>query len=204
MKERRRHQRIRFKVPPPVRLGQFGFCGSGQIESLSLGGLMLRSELPLRVGASVGCEFELFSSPLIDLVALVVGRIGDRYSARFSAGPLSAFLIEEALERGLAAGEASVLSVNEVHGRRVMRIAGGMTARLRDDFMHGLTRLRVDRLDLAGVTQVDADGVDLCRLAIEQYRVGIVRPSSCVRAVMAECMVRNAEEFVERNGGGNA
>lgn len=162
---------------------------------------MLQCALPLRVGAPIGCEFELFASPLIDLSALVVGRIGQRYSVRFAAGPVSACLIEEAVARGLAAGEASVLSINEVHGRRVMRVAGGLTARLRDDFMHGLTRMRVDRLDLAGVTQIDADGVDLCRVAIEQYQAGIVRPSSCVRAVMAGRMGRDVDEFSrgERN-----
>ena len=198
MKERRRHQRIRFGVSPQVRLGQFGVSGSGQIESLSLGGMMLQCALPLRVGAPIGCEFELFASPLIDLSALVVGRIGQRYSVRFVAGPVSACLIEEAVERGLAAGQASVLSINEVHGRRVMRVAGGLTARLRDDFMHGLTRMRVDRLDLSGVTQIDADGMDLCRIAIEQYQAGIVRPSSCVRAVMAGRMARAADDLLQK------
>ena len=39
--------------------------------------------------------------------------------------------------------------------------------------------MRVDRIDLASVTQIDAAGVDLGRIAIEQYQVGIVRPSSC-------------------------
>ena len=204
MKERRRHQRIRFDVPPQVRLGQFGVSGSGYIESLSLGGMMLQCELSLRVGAPVGCEFELFASPLIDLSALVVGHIGQRYSVRFVAGPVSAYLIEEAVERGLAAGKASVLSINEVHGRRVMRVVGGLTARLHDDFMHGLTRMRVDRLDLAGVTQIDAAGVDLCRIAIEQYQAGIVRPSSCVRAVIAGRVAREAEETLQRDGDRNA
>ena len=204
MKERRRHQRIRFDVPPRVRLGQFGVSGSGHIESLSLGGMMLQCELPLRVGAPVGCEFELFASPLIDLSALVVGHIGQRHSIRFVAGPVSACLIEEAVERGLAAGKASVLSINEVHGRRVMRVVGGLTARLHDDFMHGLTRMRVDRLDLAGVTQIDAAGVDLCGIAIEQYQAGIVRPSSCVRAVIAGRVAREAEETLQRDGDRNA
>ena len=161
---------------------------------------MVQCELPLRVGAPVGCEFELFASPLIDLSALVVGHIGQRYSVRFVAGPVSACLIEEAVERGLAAGKASVLSINEVQGRRVMRVTGGLTERLRDDFMHGLTHMRVDRLDLAGVTQIDAAGVDLCRIAIEQYRAGIVRPSSCVRAVMATRMAGVADESLPRNG----
>ena len=57
MKEQRRHQRIRFNTLPTVRIGQFGMAGSGVLENLSLGGLMLRTDLSLKVGDACGCEF---------------------------------------------------------------------------------------------------------------------------------------------------
>jgi hypothetical protein len=182
--ELRRHQRIRFNTPPAVRIGQYGWAGRGVLESLALGGLMLRSEFPLRIGEAFGCELEVFASPLIDLSAQVVSRVGDRYSARFQAGPLSACLIQEAIDRGLAAGEASILSVNEVRGRKMMRIAGGFNGGLRDDFMHALTRTGVDWIDLSAVTIIDDEGSELCRIAVEEHQVGIVRPSPCVCAAL--------------------
>lgn len=197
MKEQRRHQRIRFTIPPRVRIGQFGLSASAQLESLSLGGLMLHSEIALKVGGAVGCEFAFFDSPLIDLSALVVSRIGRRYSARFQAGPLSECLIEDAIDRGLAAGGASILSVNDVGGRKVMRIAGGLNAGLCKDFMHALTRMGVDRLDLAAVTQIDAEGSELCRIAVEEHQVGLVRPSPCVRAALQGRMARAVQKIFD-------
>jgi hypothetical protein len=190
MKEQRRHQRIRFNTPPPVRVGQFGLAGSGELESISLGGLMLRSELPLRIGQAIGCEFVLFDSPLIDLSALVVSRVGKLFGARFQAGPISECLLEGAIDHGLAAGKASILSINDLQGRKVMRIAGGLNAGLRNDFMHGLTRMGVGQLDLSAVTQIDNEGLELCRIAVEQHRVVIVRPSPCVRGVLTGAMAR--------------
>lgn len=184
VQELRRHQRIRFCIAPPVRIGQFGFSADGTLESLSLGGMMLHSERPLKVGAALGCEFALFALPLIDLAGQVVSRVGQRYSIRFQAGPVSAPLIQQAIDRGLALGEASILSVNEVRGRKVMRIAGGLSGGLRNDFMHALTRSGVDRLDLSAVTLIDNEGSELCRIAVEQHQVGIVRPSPCARAVL--------------------
>ena len=185
MKEQRRHQRIRFNSQPLMRIGQFGFAGKGQLENLSLVGMMLRTELPLKVGKAFGSEFVVFESPLIDLTAVVVSRIGDLYGARFQAGPISEWLIQEAIDNALNLGKASVLSINELQGRKVMRIAGGLNAGLRNDFMHSLTKMGVDEMDLSGVTEIDDAGIELCRIAVDQHRVGIVRPSSCVRAVMA-------------------
>jgi len=185
MTEQRKHQRIRFNVLPPVRIGQFGLSGTGALENMSLGGLLLQTEMPLKVGEVFGCEFTVFDSPLIDMSAVVVSKIGDRYGVRFQAGPISEVLIQDAIDRALASGKASVLSINELQGRKVMRIAGGLNASLRSDFMHSLTRMGVDEMDLSGVTEIDNAGLDLCRIAIEQHRVGIVRPSSCVRALMA-------------------
>lgn len=185
MKEQRRHQRIRFNSQPLMRIGQFGFAGKGQLENLSLVGMMLRTDLPLKVGKAFGSEFVVFESPLIDLTAIVVSRIGDLYGARFQAGPISEWLIQEAIDNALSLGKASVLSINELQGRKVMRIAGGLNAGLRNDFMHGLTKMGVDEMDLSGVTEIDSAGIELFRIAVDQHRVGIVRPSSCVRAVMA-------------------
>ena len=185
MKEQRRHQRIRFNSLPLMRIGQSGFAGKGHLENLSLVGMMLRTELPLKVGKAFGCEFVVFESPLIDLSAVVVSRIGNLYGARFQAGPISEWLIQEAIDNALTLGKASVLSINELQGRKVMRIAGGLNAGLRNDFMHSLTKMGVDEMDLSGVTEIDSAGIELCRIAVDQHRVGIVRPSSCVLAVMA-------------------
>ena len=184
MNEQRRHQRIRFNSQPLMRIGQFGFAGKGQLENLSLVGMMLRTELPLKVGKAFGSEFVVFESPLIDLTAVVVSRIGDWYGARFQAGPISEWLIQEAIDNALSLGKASVLSINDLQGRKVMRIAGGLNAGLRNDFMHSLTKMGVDEMDLSGVTEIDSAGLELCRIAVDQHRVGIVRPSACVRAVM--------------------
>ncbi len=185
MKEQRKHQRIRFNTLPFVRIGQRGCTGIGALENLSLGGLMLRTDLPLKVGEAFGCEFVVFDSPLIDMSAQVVSKIGDLYGARFQAGPISECLIQEAIEDALASGKASILSINDLQGRKVMRIAGGLNGSLRNDFMHNLTRSGVAEIDLSGVTNVDSEGLALCRVAVEQYKAGIVNPSSCVRAVMA-------------------
>ncbi len=51
--------------------------------------------------------------------------------------------------------------------------------------MHSLTKPGVDQLDLSDVTEIDGVGLDLCRIAVEQHSVDIVRPSACVRAGMA-------------------
>lgn len=158
---------------------------------------MLHSETALKVGVAVGCEFVLFDSPLIDFSALVVSRVGRRYSARFQAGPLSEFLIEEAIDRGLAAGGASVLSVNEVCGHKVMRIAGGLNAGLGKDFMHALTRTGVDRIDLAAVTKIDAEGSELCRIAVDEYRVGILRASPGVCAALRGRVTQAVQKIID-------
>lgn len=185
MKEQRRHQRIRFNVQPSVRIGQFGLAGTGELANLSLGGLMLRTELPLRIGEVCGCEFSVFESPLIDLSATVTSKIGDQYGARFQYGPINEWLILASIDNALASGMASVLSINDLHGDKVMRIAGGMNGSLRNDFMHSLTKMGVDKLDLSAVTEIDSVGLDLCRIAVEEHSVDIVLPSACVRAVMA-------------------
>ena len=182
MKEQRRHQRVRFGlIQPLVRLGQAGVSGIGRLENLSLGGLMVRTDMLLKVGEVFGCEFAILGSALVDMSAIVVSRIGDRYSARFQAGPLSELLIEDVISRALASGDGSILSMNEVNGRRVMRVTGGLDGSLRNDFIHGLTKVGVDEIDLSGVTAMDSAGLELCRMARDEYRVAIVRPSAHVR-----------------------
>ena len=185
MKEQRRHQRIRFGVQPLIRIGQSGLTGIGRLENLSLGGLMLRTDLPLRTGKACGCEFSVFGSALVDLSAMIVSRVGDLFCARFEAGPISESLIGDVIDRALATGKASVLSLNETHGRRVMRVTGGLNGCLQNDFMHGLTKVGVDVIDLSGVTDIDQAGVELCRIAVERHQVGFVRPSSCVHEKLA-------------------
>lgn len=185
MKEQRRHQRVRFNVQPLIRLGHSGSTGLGRLENLSLGGLMVRTDLPLKVNEAFGCEFSVFGSVLIDLSAVVVSRLGDLYCARFQAGPISERLIEDEIARALSSGKASVLSLNEFQGRRVMRVAGGLNGSLHNDFMHGLTKVGVDEIDLSGVTDIDRAGAELCRIAAQEHRVGIVRPAYCVNETLA-------------------
>lgn len=184
MQEQRRHQRIRFNNPPRAVIGQSGLSGPGELENLSLGGMLLHTGLPLKVGEAFGCEFVVFDSPLIDLSAQVVNKIGDRYGARFVAGPLSQMLIGQAIENALTLGRASVLSINELQGRKVMRVVGGLNDGLRNDFMHGLVKVGVDDLDLSAVSNVDSAGLALCRIAVEQYQARIVSQSSCIEAMM--------------------
>ena len=181
MKEQRKHQRIRFNTLPTVRIGQFGIAGTGALENLSIGGLMMRTNLPLKLGEACGCEFVVFDSPLIDMSAIVVSKIGDLYGARFQAGPVSEWLIKEAMNDALSSGMASVLSINDLQGRKVMRVSGGLGRGLRNDFMHHLTRMGIDDLDLSEVTEIDGAGLELCRVAVEQYRVRIIHASACVR-----------------------
>lgn len=182
MIEQRRHPRVRFPEPPPVRLGQAGQRGIGAIENLSLSGIMLRTELSLAIGQTVGCEFSVFGSPRIDIPATVVSKIGDVYGARFSPGPISEVLIGEAIDGALDQGKASVLTYHESEGRKVMRVCGGLNASLRGDFLHGVTQVRVSQIDLSGVRTIDADGVALCRLASEKHGILIDPVSPCVAA----------------------
>ena len=186
MSEQRRHQRIRFNLHPRIRIGKFGQLGMGELENLSLSGLMLRTELLLGIGESFGCEFSVFGSPLIDMPAVVVSKFGDLYGARFQAGPISAQLIQDAIENAVASGKASILSIHDLEGRKVMRIAGGLNSCLRSDFMHGLKRVGVAELDLAGVTDIDSVGLALCLIAVEQYQVILPKCSPCVEAAWAK------------------
>ena len=181
MKEQRKHQRIRFNSMPTVRIGQFGIAGTGALENLSIGGLMMRTDLPLKLGETCGCEFVVFDSPLIDMSAVVVSKIGDLYGARFQAGPVSEWLIKEAMNDALSSGKASVLSINDLQGRKVMRVSGGLNRALRNDFMHHLMHMVIDDLDLSEVTEIDDAGVELCRVAAQQYGVRIVHVSPCAR-----------------------
>lgn len=183
--EQRRHQRVRFKIPPLVHLGQNGKHGQGELQNLSLGGLMLRTDVLLTIGEPVGCEFSVFGSPVIDLPIFAVSKIGDVYGARFQAGPLSSLLLQQAIDTAIGAGKASILTINELDGRKVMRITGGLNAALHNDFMHGLTRVGVVEIDLSRVTDVDNGGLALCRIAAEKYEVPIVRRAPCVEAAWA-------------------
>ena len=145
---------------------------------------MVRSELPLRSGEAFGCEFSVVNSPLIDISAVVVNKIGNLYGARLQTGPLSESLLQDAIDNALASGHASVLSINDLQGRKVMRVIGGLTVSLRNDFLHSLTKMTVDDLDLSGVTEIDQEGVALCHAAVNEYKVQIVRASACVRTAM--------------------
>jgi hypothetical protein len=185
MSEQRRHQRVRFNAQPHVRFGQMGIGGTGRLENLSLGGLMVCAELPLKIGEPLGCDFSVLGSVLIDISAVVVGCVGNLYSVRFQVGPVSEQLLKNEIELALICGKGSVLSVNEVQGRRVMRVAGGLNGCLRNDFMHGLTKVGVDEIDLSKVTDIDRTGAELCRIAAQTNRIAIVRPACRVSDELA-------------------
>ncbi|WP_066882218.1 PilZ domain-containing protein [Dechloromonas denitrificans] len=177
--DQRRHQRIRFGNPPPVRIGYAGSIGHGVIENLSLSGLMLRTDLGLDIGHTAGCEFSLFGSPIIDVPAAVVSRVGDLFGARFQTGPINQVMIDDAISGALAQGQASILSVHELSGRKVMRITGGLNGTLRGDFMHALTRVGIEEIDLAGVTMVDQAGLALCLVATRRHAAKIGAQAEC-------------------------
>lgn len=173
MLERRRHQRIRFSIPPKALIGYGGEIGEAVIENLSLSGLMMRTTMPLEIGRHVGCEFRVFESPMIDVAASVVTRVGDMFGVRFQPGPINEVVIDDAIHSALDLGQASILTMHESAGRKVMRIVGGLDGSLRGDFMHCLTRVGVDEIDLSGVTAVESGGMALCLLANGRYGVAI-------------------------------
>lgn len=179
MLDQRRHQRIRFGEPPEIEIGYGGVIGKGEIENLSLSGIMLRTGMALEIGRTAGCEFSIFGSPVIDVPAVVVSRVGDLFGARFQVGPINQILIEDALNSALAVGHASILSVHELGGRKVMRITGGLNGSLRNDIMHALTRVGVKELDVEGVTAVDQSGLALCLVATTRHGVEIGAQSEC-------------------------
>lgn len=182
MIEQRRHQRIRFGTPPRVRVGFAGQIGDGELENLSLSGLMLRSDMPLVVGRKIGCDFSLFGSPLVDMSVTVVSRVGDLLGARFQPGFINPVLIEDGIKSALTSGQGSILSVNELAGRKVMRISGGLNGSLRNDFMHALTRVGVDEIDVGGVTALDQAGLALCLVATGRHGAIIGAQSECFAA----------------------
>jgi hypothetical protein len=179
MLEQRRHQRIRFGAPPLVSIGYGGTLGEGRLENLSLSGIMVRTGLALEVGHTAGCEFSLFGSPMIDVPATVVSRVGDLFGARFQTGPINQVLIDDAINAALSSGQASILAVREIAGRKVMRISGGLNGALRNDFMHALTRVGIDEIDLESVTAVDQSGLALCLVATARHQAVIGAQSDC-------------------------
>lgn len=179
MLDQRRHQRIRFSTPPPISIGFGGVVGQGSIENISLSGLMVRTEMMLEIGKYAGCEFSLFGSPVIDVPVAVVSKVGDLFGARFQTGPINQIMIEDAVGAAMSSGEASVLGVHELGGRKVMRIGGGLNGGLRNDFMHALTRVGVDEIDVSAVTAVDQAGLALCLVAVTRHNVEMGRQSAC-------------------------
>ncbi|MDQ5960873.1 MAG: hypothetical protein QG592_1956 [Pseudomonadota bacterium] len=181
--EQRRHQRIGFDEALPISIGHHGERSVGSLENLSLGGLMFRSKLQLSVGEIVGCEFCVFDSPLIDIVATVASKVGEGlYGVRFHAGPMSQHLIEDAISSAIRKGKATIISIHNVNGSKIMRVAGGLTAANSNDFMHAVARVGVAEIDLSEVTLIDKEGVALCTLAVTRYGVNAARRSSCVQA----------------------
>ena len=183
MQEQRRHQRIRFGLPPRVTVGYGGVLGEGVIENLSLSGMMFSTDMALEIGHTAGCEFSLFGSPIIDVPAAVVSRVGRIFGARFQTGPINQIVIEDAINMALAEGQASILNVHELGGKKVMRISGGLNGALRNDFMHALTRVGVNEIDVEAVTAVDQAGLALCLVAVARHGVEMGAQSACFAEV---------------------
>ena len=138
-----------------------------------------KNDLEFNIGDTVGCEFSLDGALLIDVPLQVVSRVGNLYGGRFRKGPLSEALIEDAIAAALAGGRASVLTLHESGGRKILRILGGLSGALSHDFMHALTRVGVDELDLDGVTRTEPAGLALCRAAVRRHGVALGRQSAC-------------------------
>jgi hypothetical protein len=153
--------------------------GEGTIENLSLSGMMFSTDMALEIGHIAGCEFSLFGSPVIDVPASIVSRVGNIFGARFQTGPINQIVIEDAIDMALAEGQASILSVHELGGKKVMRISGGLNGALRNDFMHALTRVGVNEIDVEAVTAVDQPGLALCLVATGRHGVEIGAQSEC-------------------------
>ena len=183
MSERRRHQRVRFAEGVRLRIGFDGQLVDASLENLSLGGLMLRCSGELAIRKLYGVEIIFSERMRIELVVQLVNRVGDRYGARFSPGPLSEAQIRLAVGDGLSAGRASTLSVKVEDGRRVLRVNGLLGSGMRADILSALNS-GVDEVDLSGVTAVDAEGESLCLLIVTDRRAMIVRPAPCVARLL--------------------
>jgi hypothetical protein len=92
---------------------------------------------------------------------------------RFEAGPISRILLDDAIASALAAGRASILTLHDSGGRKVMRIAGGLNGALHNDFMYSLNHSGVNEIDVSAVTATDPTGLGLCLLAHERYGIRI-------------------------------
>lgn len=187
--EQRKHQRIRFGNPPVARLGYGGASGEGLVENLSMSGLMIRTAMELKIGRAVGCEFKFGNAAVFDAPLSVVSRLGDLYGLRFQDGVISQILVEDGIAIALESGAASTLSVHELSGQKVMRIGGGLNGELRNDFMHALTRVGVDEIDLGAVTAVDQAGLALCLVAHDRHGVRFGAQSPCFAAALKQVLV---------------
>jgi hypothetical protein len=105
--------------------------------------------------------------------------VGNLYGGRFQTGPINQIVIEDAISAALEKGDASILSVREMDGRKVLRISGGLNGGLRNDFMHALTRVGVSLLDVSAVSALDQAGLALCLVATSRYGVEIGEQSNC-------------------------
>ena len=177
MIERRKHQRVAFASPPNAHFGQFGIKGKGYLQNISLGGLLLKTDTELKVGEPLGCEFVLVNEHLIDIQAVVGNKIQTHYGIRFQVGLVSQWLLQEAIDTMLSSGQGSILSIKDLSGRRVMRIEGGLNQSLYDQFMFSLTNSGIQDLDLLNVTHMDNEGRNLCKIAVEQFKVRIIAES---------------------------
>lgn len=177
MLERRRHQRVRCAQSLALRIGHAGAQGVGVLENLSASGLMMRSALPLRVGQDFGLSFAFNWSPLVETGATAVSRVGDLVGVRFNAGPLTVGHLSECIAEALRRGEASTAAVHESNGRKVLKVAGGLSESLLGDLRHFVERVGVDDLDAGEVTYVSPAAMAVFVEPLRQGRLQLLRAS---------------------------
>ena len=74
-----------------------------------------------------------------------------------------------------------------------MRVVGGLNGTLRNDFMHALTRMGVNEIDVEGVTEIDQSGLALCLVAIKRHGVVIGAQSACFASAWNQALAAPGE-----------
>ncbi len=179
MQEKRRHQRVKCAGMSPFCIGVFGTEGKAELENISSSGLMMRSDLQLAIGRTVGVALALPNFPSLYASLTVVSRLGGLVGARFRAGPLNQVLIDALIVEMLSRGVASAANVHEIGGRKILRVAGGLNESLTEDLIYFFERVGVDELDASEVTMVNVAGLTPCLERLREGKLVLRAGSPC-------------------------
>ena len=166
MQERRRHQRVRCTHLPPFSIWAACGLGQGSLENLSISGVMLRTDLALRVGQPVGLAVGGLRGHAFETVASVVSRVGDLIGLRFRNAPLAMPHIEAIISDLLQRGEASAATLHDLGGQKTLRVCGGFTPAIDAELRHFVERVANGQLDVGEVTAVDPTTLAHCLPAL--------------------------------------